>query len=295
MAEKTKVAFLGPVASYSHQATKLAFPDEDNSHELIPVRTIREVFDTVQAGRTEYGVVPFENSTHGPVSMTLDALADRQDDLGDVVVCGEVYLGVHHYLLGKGELGDVKRVYSHPQAFGQTTGWLGRNLKGVEMVEVSSTSRAAEMASEDGTGGSAAVAGEMAGRMYGLRVLGERIEDREDNTTRFFVIKRKQGGERGEGGKGKNLVSFSVGSHDEPGALAEVLGCFKQRGLNLTSINSVPGLREGMRPFEYLFFVEFEGKDGEEGDGERVRGVLEDLKEKTRGWRYLGGWERARR
>ncbi|KAK0732763.1 Prephenate dehydratase-domain-containing protein, partial [Apiosordaria backusii] len=287
MTEKTKVAFLGPVASYSHQATKLAFPDE-NVNELIPVKTIREVFDVVQAGTTEYGVVPFENSTHGPVSFTLDALADRQDDLADVVVCGEVYLGVHHYLLGYGSLQNVKRVLSHPQAFGQTTKWFKKNLPGVETVEVSSTSRAAEMASEDKTGESAAVAGLMAGERYGLEVLGSKIEDREDNTTRFFVIRRKGGGEVLKG-KGKNLVSFSVGSHDEPGALAEVLGCFKQRGLNLTSINSVPGLREGMRPFEYLFFIEFEGRGGDGEDGERVKGVLEDLKEKTRGWRYLGG------
>ncbi|KAK4175979.1 Prephenate dehydratase-domain-containing protein [Triangularia setosa] len=300
MTDKTHVAFLGPVASYSHQATRLAFPDEA-VNELIPVKTIREVFDTVQAGTTEYGVVPFENSTHGPVSMTLDALADRQDDLPDIVVCGEVYLGVHHYLLGFGHLGNVKRAFSHPQAFGQTTKWFKRHLPGVETVEVSSTSRAAEMASEDKTGESAAVAGLMAGERYGLEVLGSKIEDREDNTTRFFVIRRKgddgEGQERkkgdgGEGGpKGKNLVSFSVGSHDEPGALADVLGCFKQRGLNLTSINSVPGLREGMRPFEYLFFVEFEGKEDEEG----VSGVLGDLREKTRGWRYLGGWEKGRR
>ncbi|KAK0673891.1 Prephenate dehydratase-domain-containing protein [Cercophora samala] len=258
-----------------------------------------DVFDTVQSGKTaSYGVVPFENSTHGPVSMTLDALADRGDDLGDVVVSGEVYLGVHHYLLGFGGLGNVKRVYSHPQAFGQTAGWFKRHLPGVETVEVSSTSRAAEMASEDRTGASAAVAGEMAGGEYGLEVLGREIEDREDNTTRFFVIRRRDGEEEEGGrgkGKGKNLVSFSVGSHDEPGALAEVLGCFKGRGLNLTSINSVPGLREGMRPFEYLFFVEFEGREGQEDQGERVKGVLEDLEEKTRWWRYLGGWESGRR
>ncbi|KAK4668533.1 uncharacterized protein QC764_708265 [Podospora pseudoanserina] len=294
MAQKTKVAFLGPVASYSHQATKVAFPDE-NTHELIPVKTIREVFDTVQARGTEYGVVPFENSTHGPVSMTLEALADRGDELRDVVVCGEVYLGVHHFLLGKkgGRLEDVRRVYSHPQAFGQTGRWMRRFLPGVEMVEVSSTSKAAEIVATGGDEGWAAVAGEMAGREYGLGVLGERIEDRGDNETRFFVVGRKQ--EKGEGrGKGKNLVSFCVGSHDEPGALAEVLGCFRERGLNLTSINSVPGLREGMRPFEYLFFVEFEGT-GQVDEGVRVKGVLEDLESKTKGWRYLGGWESARR
>ncbi|KAK4190382.1 prephenate dehydratase [Podospora australis] len=304
MAEKVKVAFLGPVATYTHQATKTAFPEGEEKYEFVPTNTIRDVFDHVQSSQTTFGVVPFENSTHGVVSFTLDALADRDSSLEDISICGEVYMDIHHYLLGyhsrPGDegLGHIKRIYSHPQAFGQTIQFRRKNLsREVEVIDVASTSKAAEIAAQDKTGESAAIAGRLAGEENGLEVLRGCIEDREDNTTRFFVIRRKDGPTYGageEGGEYKSLVSFTVSSHETPGALANVLGCFKQRGLNLSSINSVPGLRRGQRAFEYLFFVEFEGCLGD-GDREgRVKGVMEDLGRETSGWRLLGGWKNGR-
>ncbi|KAK5663961.1 hypothetical protein OQA88_173 [Cercophora sp. LCS_1] len=314
-----KVAFLGPVASYSHQATKRAFPDDEWA--LVPTTTIKDVFVSVQTHQTEYGVVPFENSTHGTVTFTLDGLADRTNTLSDIVVVGEVYLDVHHFLLGnlpegvtpggeeeKGvplvDLGHVKRVYSHPQAFGQTAGWFARYLKGVETVEVSSTSKAAELARQDATGESAAVAGELAGSVLGLETLARWVEDREDNTTRFFVIRRRDaapggygGGRDGTGEKGeeyagryKSLVSFTV-KHTTPGALADVLDCFRRGGLNLTSINSLPSLEA---PFRYLFFAEFEGSQGDDPEG-RVKRVFEELAATVERWRALGSWVNQRR
>ncbi|KAK4462539.1 P-protein [Cladorrhinum samala] len=309
----TQVAFLGPFASYSHQATKIAFPDE-KKWELKPTTTIRDVFDVVQAGQARYGVVPFENSTHGTVSFTLDALADREAKLDDVSVCGEVYLDVHHYLLGRAkgpvigeekakpwraDLSHVKRIYSHPQAFGQTTKFVRAHLSGVETIEVSSTSRAAEIASQDETGESAAICGRIAADLFGLDVLAGCVEDREDNTTRFFVLQRGPyeivpGREQGDpygGEKYKSLVSFTV-AHSTPGALADVLGCFKARGLNLSSINSVPCLGDS-EAFKYLFFVEFEGCEGDDPEG-RVKGVLQDLGGKSERWRLLGAWRNRR-
>jgi prephenate dehydratase len=204
-------------------------------------------------------------------------------------------------------------VYSHPQAFGQTAAFVKRYLKGVEAIEVSSTSRAAELAAADETGASAAIAGEMAGREKGLDVLARCIEDREDNTTRFFVLRRGRmvekkitpgkiavyepppRGDVGVGGGGdgdpyggqryKTLVSFTV-VHGRPGALADVLDCFRGRGLNLTSINSLPSL---VRSFQNLFFVEFEGSRFDDPDC-RVDGVFEDLGRVTERWRWLGSW-----
>ncbi|KAK3997314.1 P-protein [Cladorrhinum sp. PSN332] len=321
----TRVAFLGPFASYSHQATKIAFSDE-KKWRLKPTGTIQEVFEVVQAGQARYGVVPFENSTHGTVTFTLDALADREGKFKDVNVCGEVYLDVHHYLLGRArgerlgdddddgvvvkgkpltELSHVKRIYSHPQAFGQTTGFVRKYLKGVETIEVSSTSRAAEIAAADETGESAAIAGVQNAAANGLDVLAACVEDREDNTTRFLVLQKGRyqvipGREDEEGAWGrdayggeryKSLVSFTV-AHSTPGALADVLGCFKGRGLNLTSINSVPCLGDS-EAFQYLFFVEFEGCEGDDPEG-RVKGVFDDLGEKAERWRLLGGWRNRR-
>lgn len=325
---ENKVAFLGPLASYSHQATKSAFPGQE--WELTPTVTIKDVFDVVQAGEAAYGVVPFENSTHGIVTFTLDSLADRAGSYAGISVYGEVYLDVHHFLLGRrqsaeGEgdsvtaeadmlrarpltdLKHIQRVYSHPQAFGQTSAFFAAYLRGVDTIDVTSTSKAAEMAAADTSGTSAAVAGEMAGEEKGLDVLARCIEDREDNTTRFFLIRKDEAAQQQpEGGKGatakmedggepygpkyKTLVSFTV-PHRTPGALADVLDCFKQLRLNLTSINSLPSLLE---PFHYLFFVEFEGSRLDDPEG-RVKVALERLAETAQGWRWLGSWRNQRR
>ncbi|KAK3302493.1 Prephenate dehydratase-domain-containing protein [Chaetomium strumarium] len=351
------VAFLGPLNSYSHQATKNAFAED--SWQLEPTGTIKEVFDCVQSSRTAYGVVPFENSTHGTVTFTLDSLADRAGEYADVVVCDEVYLDVHHFLLGRllsppppsssssspsaaasasgppssasasasapvpgreeegkeakrgvplSPLSHIRRVYSHPQAFGQTSAFRHRYLGHAESIDVSSTSRAAELAAADPAGASAAIASEWAGKAAGLDVLARCVEDREDNTTRFFVLRRREGGEEEEeveqgggnpggngvhrayeGGKYKSLVSFTV-PHRRAGALADVLDCFRARALNLTSISSVPSLDA---PFQYLFFVEFEGSRYDDPEG-RVSGVLGDLERVAERWRWLGSWQSGR-
>lgn len=281
-----------------------------------PLTPPPDVFTAVQSSQTTYGVVPFENSTYGTVTFTLDGLADRTGCFADIIVCDEIYLDVHHFLLGRSQeanppptedpakgvpltdLSHIKRVYSHPQAFGQTAAFRAKHLPpGVETIDVSSTSRAAELAAADATGESAAVAGEMAGEAFGLDVLAQWVEDREDNTTRFFVIrKRGEGGSR-EGGEGepygaryKSLVSFTV-PHRTPGALADVLDCFRRGGINLTSINSLPSLVE---PFGYLFFVEFEGSRLDDPE-RRVEGVFAEVDGVAETWRWLGSWVNKRR
>ncbi|TLS23020.1 uncharacterized protein PpBr36_05844 [Pyricularia pennisetigena] len=292
----SSVAYLGPPASYSHQATTSLFPGDGWS--LVPTATIKGVFDTVQAGNAVYGVVPFENSTHGVVTFTLDSLGDRGGEFGDISVCGEVYLDVQHFLLGRRNpddpesLAHIRHVYSHPQAFGQTQGFTSTRLAHAELVDVSSTSRGAEMAAADVSGTSAAVASEMAAAATGLDVLARSIQDRGDNTTRFLVLRRGPPAVVREeaafavpaaAAATKSLVSFTV-PHRCPGALAEVLQCFQRRGLDLTSINSLPSL---IRPFQYLFFVEFEAADRAESS---IAVVLEDVARVAQSSRWLGSW-----
>ncbi|KAI1432286.1 Prephenate dehydratase-domain-containing protein [Xylaria sp. CBS 124048] len=339
---KPVVCFLGPTSSYTHQATMSAFPED--RFELMPVTTIKDIFDTTQSGAAKYGVVPFENSTNGSVVFTLDNFADRSDVYPDLNVCQEIYLDVHHCLLGhaaaadreEGETGNggdasgqrtptalnphslshVRRVYSHPQAFGQCMLFLDARLRGVETVDVSSTSRAAHLAKEDPTGESAAISSAVAAKALGLDVLARNIEDRQDNTTRFFVLRRGIDGESPSfpssssqpGGarekenveeedddaqllsSTKSLLSFTV-PHRSPGALADVLSCFRRGGLNLTSINSRPSL---IGPFEYIFFVEFEGHRFRDPRG-RVTGVLDEIAAIAGMSRWLGSWENMRR
>ncbi len=191
-------------------------------------------------------------------------------------------------------LDHIKRVYSHPQAFGQCNKFLSTYLKGVERFEVSSTSKAAELVSQDTSGESAAISSQLAGELYGLDALGKSIEDRDDNTTRFLVIgveDRLPAGyavkQRAEDKSGtKSLVSFTV-PHRAPGALAAVLGCFEQFQLDLTSINSRPSL---LQPFQYIFFVEFEGSKLDDPDG-RVKGALDKIGSVAQSWRWFGSWE----
>jgi len=282
----------------------------------------------VQSGQVARGVVPFENSTNGSVVFTLDLFADRSNLYPDVSVCGEAYLDVHHYLLGShtrfapvvesqdtsrtatptpsvpnplkprtqplSPLKHIQRIYSHPQAFGQCEIFLGAYLKGTERIDVSSTSKAAELVKADTTGTSAAIASQLASEIHGLSILGKGIEDREDNTTRFFILRKGSNdallSKPFSGGHGspetKTLVSFTV-DHRSPGALADVLDCFKRYKLNLTSINSRPSR---VIAFQYIFFVEFEGSRLDDPEG-RVKGVLESLATAAQTWRWLGSWE----
>jgi prephenate dehydratase len=291
------------------------------------------VFVAVQAGDVQAGVIPFENSTNGSVVFTLDDLADRNGRFPDLVVTGEVYVDVHHYLFGHknastgldeaGEhsgtstptvhdpnplkpkskplssLKHVRRLYSHPQAFGQCNAFISTYLKAAEIFEVSSTSKAADIVSRDTTGTWAAISSQLAGEMYGVDTLAEAIEDRDDNTTRFLIISNikapspgasLRSSHEGRASTGsKSFVSFTV-PHSSPGALAEVLACFQAFDLNLTSINSRPSL---VKPFQYLFFVEFEGHRERDPEG-RVKGALDKINRVAESWRWLGSWERQR-
>src|SRR5436309_11329291 len=175
------VAYLGPPATFTHQAAVRRF---GSSAEFMPVRGIADIFDEVERGRAEYGVVPVENSTEGAVNVTLDRLIDA-----DVVITGEVTLDIAHQLLSRAtDLGEIKVVCSHPQGLAQCRDWLAAHLPDVPTEEMSSTAAAAERAREDPT--VAAIASEMAGRLFEVPVLRPRIEDNAANSTRFLVIGR---------------------------------------------------------------------------------------------------------
>ncbi|PHH76932.1 hypothetical protein CDD80_1106 [Ophiocordyceps camponoti-rufipedis] len=313
---KPVVSFLGPISSYSHQATLQTFPED--KWELRPATTITDVFEDVQFRQASLGVMPLENSSNGCVVETFDNLADRDGRYRDIVVQGETYIDVNHCLLGKkkkkkadrapeeaamepenADLEYIKQVFSHPQALGQCRRFISLNLRGVEKHPVSSTSRAAEMVAQSGDDTKAAISSKFAASTYGLDVLAEAMQDRSDNATRFLVIGNLLNPAQdapapikslfaGPDTRSKSLISFTV-PHGSPGALADVLNCFNQQGLNLTSINTRPSL---LAPFQYVFFVEFEGHRYED-DG-RVERALDNISRVAKGSRWLGSWERHR-
>jgi len=236
-----RVAYLGPMYSYSHLAAIGRF---GQTVELVPVGTIAAVFEEVHRGHADFGMVPIENSTDGRVADTLDMFTRLP-----VRICGEVELPIHHALLAKCPRGEIREVYSKPQAISQCRNWLAKHLPAARAVEVTSTSTAAELAAEKP--GAAAIASVQAGTHFGLSVLAEQIEDNRDNVTRFSVIGKESAGRTG---KDKTAMMFQL--ENRSGALAEALNIFKRNRINLTWIESfpIPGTDRA-----YLFFVEMEG------------------------------------
>ena len=241
LVKSIRVAYLGPLYSYSYMATIERF---GSSAELIPVSTIAAVFEELNRGNADYGVVPLENSTDGRVVDTLGMFARLP-----VRICGEVQLRIHHNLLAKCSRREITEVYSKPQALSQCREWLAKHLPNVRMVEMASTAAAAQIAAEKP--GAAAVASRLAATNYGLDFAAENIEDNPHNVTRFAVI----GGEVAQRtGRDKTAVMFEI--PHKPGSLADVMAIFKREKLNMTWIESFP-LAGGKN--EYLFFIELEG------------------------------------
>ena len=266
LVQNLRIAFLGPLYSYSHLAALRRF---GQSVEFMPVGSIAAVFEEVNRGHSNFGLVPIENSTDGRIADTLDMFTRLA-----VRICGEVELEIHHTLLGKGPRTEIKEVYSRPQALSQCRNWLAKHLPTGRTIEVTSTSTAAQLALEKP--GAAAIASLEAGVHYGLDVLAERIEDNPSNTTRFAVI-----GEQSAGRTGNDKTAMMFQTEHRFGALADALVIFKRNRLNLTWIESfpVPGSERA-----YLFFVEMEGHETDA----RVRRATAALEQKTLRLKILG-------
>ncbi|NOY22858.1 MAG: prephenate dehydratase [Acidobacteria bacterium] len=241
----------------------------------IPMESFAEVFDGVEAGVLDYGIVPVENSLGGMVSQVNKLMATR-----NVHVVGEVLLPVHHFLLALPETDyrDIRVVVSHPQALAQCRGFLTRHkLEGRPFYD---TAGAAEMLFRERPGGTAVIAGESCAKLYHLEVIKEKVEDHPDNVTRFLVLSGNAAAKPGD----KCSIVFST-AH-KAGALFGILEAFAKEGINLTRIESVP---MGSRPGNYVFFLDFLGNDRDNA----VQKVLKDVREKTSRFRFLGCYKRG--
>ncbi|MDD5237260.1 MAG: prephenate dehydratase, partial [Candidatus Omnitrophica bacterium] len=237
----------------------------------IPCDSISNVFLEVEKGTVDYGVVPVENSIEGAVTYTLDMLVDS-----DLKVCAQIILDISHNLLAKCPINKIKRLYSIPQVFGQCRMWLNENLPGVEQVEVSSTTRAAQIAAKEK--GSACIASSFAAKVYGLKVLAADIEDSPYNITRFLVI-----GDTDVPVTGKDRTSILFSIKDRVGALHDMLLPFKKYKINMTKIESRPSKKKA---WDYLFFVDFNGHY----KNPNVKKALSDLEDKCKFLKILGSY-----
>ena len=272
--EPLKVAFLGPEGTYTQAAVYRQF---GHSVRALALSSVDEVFQEVEAGNADFGVVAIENSTEGTVTNTLDRFIGSP-----LHICGEVELRIHHCLMGNMDsLARVKRVCAHAQALAQCRGWLDEHLPDAERVPVSSNAEGARRARDEA--GTAAIAGETAAEVYGLRLLDREIEDQGDNTTRFLVIGRKLLEPSGED---KTTLLVSTAGTGNPGALYRLLQPLARAGISLSRIESRPSRRG---KWQYVFFIDIEGHARDA----RVARALKALAGRASLFRVLGSYPRS--
>jgi chorismate mutase/prephenate dehydratase len=268
------IAYLGPEASNAHVAATKKFGASVDYHGMA---TIRDIFTAVEKGEADLAVIPIENSTEGSVRETLDSFVES-----DLKIVSQIYLEIAHALISRSPLERIKRVYSKDQALAQCRNWLQRHLPHAQLVDAPSTSRAVEIAKEDPE--AAAVAGELAAARYGVPIVARGIQDKADNTTRFFVLGRKAAGPVGGG---RDMSSFLVSLGDEAsahsGALLKMLMPLAERGINLSKIESRPSKK---LPWDYYFFLDVSGHY----DDPAMKAALSELKKFCPMVKWLGSY-----
>lgn len=265
------VGYLGPEATFTHLAAISKF---GHSVGYVAKASISDIFSDLENSRIDYGCVPIENSTEGAVNYTLDMFVDSS-----AKICAEINMKVHQCLLSRFPMKSVRKIYSHSQSLSQCRGWLGEYMRGVEVQEVSSNTKAAELAAaEDFT---AAIAGSLASEIYGLDILAKNIEDNPNNTTRFLVISKQ---EPKPTGNDKTSICFAI--KDRVGALYDCLLPFKNENITLTMIESRPSKR---RNWEYFFFIDMLGHH----EDEKLQKALAQLEPLTQSFRVLGSYPRG--
>jgi chorismate mutase/prephenate dehydratase len=268
--KKLVIAYLGPEATYTHQAAICNF---GVSLEYQAIKTIPDVFAAVEDGTADYGVIPIENSTEGAVFHSMDMLVES-----DLQICSQVYLPIEHCLISKSPLASIQSVRSKDQALGQCREWLQTNLPGVPWVDVVSTADAVRTASEDPS--IAAVASSLSAQHYAVPIQAYGIQDRDDNVTRFLIIGKTHAKPLGSG---RDKTSLVISLKDEVGALERALHAFATRGINLSKIESRPSRKKA---WDYLFFIDFIGHYEESS----VQAALEELNTHCSFVKWLGSY-----
>lgn len=269
------ICHFGQPGAFTFQAARMKFGE---GVRYAAIESIAGVFDEIERGRADYGIVPIENSTDGGITDTIDAFLQTR-----LHIVNELFLRVRHHLMGRAAQADIQRIYSKHTVFGQCRNWLSTHMPGIELIETGSTTQAAARAAEDPS--SAAIGNAEAAHAFDLTMLASDIEDNPTNTTRFVVLADIA---KAAEPSGDDKTSLMFGIQDRPGALYEALLPFYQAGISLSRIESRPNRRE---PWEYLFFIDLVGhrKDGP------VTEAIEHLRGHTSILQILGSYPRAHR
>ncbi len=273
--EPLKVGFLGPEGTFTQTAVYKHF---GHSVRALPFHTIDEVFQEVESGGADFGVVPIENSTEGSVNNTLDMFLTSP-----LKIAGEVELRIEQHLLGcMTSLEDIERICAHEQSLAQCRGWLREYLPHVELIGMSSNAAGARRARDEA--GTAAIGPQVAADVYNLRALVSSIEDRADNSTRFLVVGRELLAPSGDD-KTTILVSTSD-TGGGAGVLHHLLQPLAEHGVVMTFIESRPSRRKN---WDYVFFIDVDGHAQESP----VADALASLEKESSLFRVLGAYPKA--
>lgn len=264
-----KVVYQGLPGAYAHDAVCQYFGEDS---DMYYVETWRDAMEDVKEGRADYAVLPIENSTAGIVSQVYDLLVEY-----DNYIVGETFVKVEHALLGTMDatMEDIERVYSHPQSLMQSAKFLEEHREW-QQISLSNNAVSAKKVADDNDKAKAAIASVRAGKLYGLKVLKEKINYSDVNTTRFVIVGRNKVYQ-----KDASKVSICFELAHASGTLYDMLSHVIFNNLNMTSIESRP-IED--KKFEYRFFVDFEGKLGDAAVKNALKGIgVEALKLKILG------------
>jgi chorismate mutase/prephenate dehydratase len=273
--EPLKIGFLGPEGTFTQTAV---FKHFGHSVRALPFHTIDEVFQEVECGAADFGVVPIENSTEGSVNNTLDMFLTSP-----LKIAGEIELRIEQHLMGRHKgLDTIKRICAHEQSLAQCRGWIRENIPHVELIGMSSNAAGARRARDEE--GTAAIGPEVAADVYELQVLVNNIEDRPDNATRFLVVGRKLLSPTGED-KTTLLVS-TADTAGGAGVLHHLLQPLATHGVSMTRIESRPSRRKN---WDYVFFIDVDGH----ADVPPVADALAELEQQASLFKVLGAYPKA--
>jgi len=267
------IGFQGDHGSYSEMAALQAFSD----HAPMPVAGFREVFEKVEAGDFDLGIVPVENSTEGMITEVHDLLVEK-----NLFIAAEHEFPIHHQLLtlASTSIRDIHTVCSHPQALAQCRRFIERRK--LEARPFFDTAGAARWLAENRIDGTAVIAGSLCAGLYGLESLLTNIEDEPNNMTRFLVLSRNEN----QNPMNQKKTSLIFSTHHHAGALYQNLRLFAEASLNLTRIESRPVKAD---PGQYLFFVDLIGS----ADDPIVTSALDKIREISTFYKFLGSYGKA--
>jgi len=264
-----RISFQGERGAYSEDAAISFFGE----CETVPLSTFYDVIESTESDKTQYSVIPVENSLEGSVGESYDLLLST-----NLSVVGEIYYRVKHCLIGFDKIESIDTVYSHPQALGQCRKFIQKyKLKTVPSYD---TAGSVKMIKEINKKNISCIASRRASEIYGVPIIAEGIEDNMNNYTRFLVLSKS----KAQDGN-KTSIIFSI--KHEAGALFGILNEFNEYKINLTKIESRP---KKNTPWEYNFYVDF---DGNENDPKIVE-LLKKINRQCIFLKILGSYRKAK-